>query len=294
MKKSLKWIGIFLGGLVALLALAAVVLSIAGGRRLNKTHEIQVQAIDIPTDEAALARGEHLVNVGCKSCHGANLTGQAIMDDPPIGTMYASNITGLAGTHSDADLVRAIRHGVDTDGRQLIIMPAEVFIHFSEEDMGAVIAYLKSVPREGDDLPKPRLAPLGRILLGAGMFGDVFPAEYIDHDLPYAEMPKIGANLAYGEYLSGFCAGCHGADLAGAQPGDPESPFAPSLTAGGRLQSWTEEDFITTMRTGTTPDGRFLNPAFMPWPSFGKLDEAELQGIWMYLQILSAHETAAE
>jgi mono/diheme cytochrome c family protein len=285
MKMVLKWIGISLGGLVGLIALAAIGLSIAGEARLNKRHDVQAENITISTDDVTLARGEHLVAT-CKSCHGADLSGKVMIDDPPIGTIYATNITGLAKTHTDTDLVRAIRHGLATDGRQLIIMPAESFIYFSESDLGSVIAYLKTVPRAGDELPKPELALVGRILMGAGVFGDVFPAEYIDHDLPFPEMPEIGANEAYGEYLARFCKACHGPELAGAQPADPESPPAPNLTPGGELRGWAENDFITAMRTGVTPPGRQLDPIFMPWESFAKFEEDELRGLWLYLESL--------
>jgi mono/diheme cytochrome c family protein len=202
MKKVLKWIGILLGALVVLLVAAALVLSFAGASRLNKTRDVTAERITVAADDAALARGEHLVDVACRDCHGADLSGQPIIDEGPIGTIYAANISGVAETHSDADLVRAIRHGVDTDGRQLIIMPSTSFVHFSEEDLGAIIAYLKTVPRAGEDRPAPRLGPLGRILMGSGMFGDVFSAEQIEHDAPFHEMPEVGANAAYGEYVS--------------------------------------------------------------------------------------------
>jgi mono/diheme cytochrome c family protein len=294
MRKAVKWILIFLGGLVLLILLAGVGLSIAGTARFNKTHEVQARPVAIPTDEAELARGEHLVFAACASCHGSNLAGQPLMDDPAVAVIYAPNLTGLAETHSDDDLVLAIRHGLGRDGRQLLVMPAESFIHFSEEDLGAIIAHLKNLPRAGDDSPAPQLAPLGRILLGAGVFGDVFPAEYIDHDMPFPDRPEIGANAAYGEYFSRMCTGCHGPDLAGSQPGDPASPFAPDLTPAGGLQDWTEADFIRAMRTGLAPDGRVLDPAFMPWPSFAKLDDAELAGIWLYLQSLPAVDSQAE
>lgn len=286
MKQALKWIGIGLATLVGLVVLAAVGLSIASGRRLNKTHNIQAEAIPIPTDEAALARGEFLVNTICASCHGPDLSGAALVDEPGLATVYAANITGLSETHSDADLVRAIRHAVGQDGRQLIVMPAEVFIHFSAEDLGAVIAYLKTVPRVGDDVPKPQFAFPGRVMLAAGAIGQIFPAEYIDHDKPFPEMPPIGANVEYGAYLAGWCTACHGADLSGAQPTfDPASPFAPNLAAAG---AWSEQEFIETMRTGITPYGRRLDPDFMPWREFGKFDDDELSGLWMYLQSLPA------
>lgn len=294
MRKALKWMGIILGGLIILVVVAGVLLSIAGEARLNKTHNIQAEAITIPTDEATLARGEHLVNTACKSCHGADLSGQPVVDEPPIGTIYAANITGVARTHTDADLVRAIRHGVDTDGRQLIIMPSESFIHFSQEDLGAVIAYLKTVAPAGNDLPEPQLGPVGRILMGAGQFGDVFPAEYIDHNLPFPEMPEVGATVAYGQYLARFCSSCHGTNLTGGQPADPQSPPAPNLTPNGEVGDWTEEAFLTAMRTGVTPNGRQLNPAFMPWGSFGKFDDDELRGLWMYLQSLPPRQASAE
>ena len=283
MKKVLKWIGIILGGLLLLIILAAVGLSIAGGSRLNKTQEIQAETIPIPTDEAALARGEHLVQAACTPCHGSDLSGQPLLDDPAIGTVNAANLTGLGQTHNDADLVRAIRHGVGHDGRQLIIMPAESFINFSAEDLGAIIAYLKTVPGIEDDLPEPELTFMGRIMLAAGMFGQIFPAEYIDHSQPFPDMPEVGANVAYGQYLSRFCIACHGAELTGGPPLDPDSPPAPDLTANGQLGNWSEADFIAAMRTGVTPDGRQLDPESMPWESFGKFDDDELQGLWLYL-----------
>ncbi len=293
MKKVLKWMGITLGGLIVLIAVTAVALSIAGERQLNKTRDdIQAATITIPTDEAAAARGEHLVHVACTSCHGDDLTGQALINDPSIGTVYSSNLTGLAETHTDADLVRAIRHALDTDGRQMMIMPAEVFLYLSEADLGSIIAYLQTLPRQGNERPKPELALFGRILLGAGQLGNVFPAEYINHDLPFPEMPTVGANEAYGHYLAGLCRSCHGTELTGGQPGEPESPPAPNLTPGGDLQDWTEEAFVTAMRTGMTPDGRQLNPMFMPWPSVGKLDDDELRALWLYLTSLPSQPSA--
>lgn len=293
MKRVLKWIGIGLGGLVGLIALAAVVLSILGGARLNKTHDIQAEAIAIPGDDAALARGEFLTNAICTSCHGPDLSGQVMLDEPPIGTVYAANITGLGHTHSDADMVKAIRHAVDQDGRQLVIMPAEVFINFSAEDLGAVIAYLKTVPAVDNDVPEPELTFMGRVLLAAGMFGDIFPAEYIDHGQPFPEMPPIGANVEYGAYLGNFCESCHGPNLTGGQPPDPAAPAAPNLTPGGELAGWSEEEFIRMLRTGVTPSGRELNPEYMPWDAFGQFSDDELRGLWMYLQSLPV-DTATE
>jgi mono/diheme cytochrome c family protein len=286
MKKVLKWIGLALLALIGLLVAAAVILNIMGGSRLNKTHEVQAESIAIPDDPAALARGEHLVDVGCKSCHGTNLGGQPLLADPAIGLVYAANISGLGATHSDEELVLAIRHGLDQDGRQLLIMPAEAFINFSAEDLAVVIAYLKTVPRVENQLPGPELTFMGKILLAAGMFGPIFPAEYIDHNQPFPAMPQVGANLEYGAYLSRLCTSCHGPDLAGGPSGEPGAPPVPGLRSDSALSSWSEEEFLLFMRTGVTPDGDRIDPEAMPWDSFGKFEDDELQGLWLHLQSL--------
>ena len=294
MKKVLKWIGIVLGGLIVLLIVAIVGVSIAGNAKIKQTREVQAESITIPTDEAALARGAHLVHVNCESCHGKDLSGNLFLDDPALATVYGANITGLAGTHSDADIVRAIRHAVDTDGRQLLIMPSESFIYFSEEDLGAIIAHLKTLPRTGSDTPLPQLGPVGRILMGIGALDALLPASYIDHSLPFPAMPEVGANVAYGEYLSRHCQSCHGANLAGGQPPDPDSPPGPDLTQGGRVALYSEADFLEAFRTGATPYGTELDADFMPWKSFGKLENDELKALFMYLSTLPPQESAAQ
>jgi mono/diheme cytochrome c family protein len=288
MRKVLKWVGIGIGVLVGLVIMAGVILYFMGGAKLNKTRQVQPLAIAIHNNETAIARGEHLVSAACASCHGDDLSGAPMIADPAIGMVYAANISGLGERRSDEELVLAIRHGIGPGGRQLAVMPAESFIHFSEEDLNAVVAYLKTVPRTGKDTPDPKLAPMGQIMLAAGMFGQIFPAEYIDHEQPFHEMPEISANLEYGEYLSRFCAGCHGEDLSGKANAEPGAPIAPNLTPGGGLANWTETDFIQTMRTGVNPYGYHLDPEYMPWNSFGKFYDEELQAIWMYLGSMPA------
>ncbi len=294
MKRALKWIGIILGGLIILLIITAVGLSIAGTSRLNNSYEVQAANITVPTDEAALARGEHLVNVFCRDCHAADLSGQLFMDEPPIGTIYTPNLSGAAEVYGVDDLVLAIRHGLDSNGQPLLVMPAESFIHLSEEDLGALIAFLQTVPRTGEELPEKQIHPVGRILAGAGLLNSTMPATYLDHDQSFPTMPEVGANSAYGEYLARFCQSCHGADLAGGQPPDPSSPAGPNLTPAGNLNDWTEADFMTAIRTGVTPDGRQLNPEFMPWPSIAKFEDDELRALWLYLSSLPPREMNVE
>lgn len=285
MKKVLKWTGRLLGGVVALLLVAAFVLMILGNARLNRTYSVKAETINIPADETALARGEHLVDVFCSGCHGRDLRGQLMIDDPALGTIYAANITGVAEAYSIEELIIAIRHGIDLDGHYLMVMPVDSHIYFSEEDLGAIIAYLTTIPQVGSIQQAPQLHPIGLMLEGLGALDTLFPATSLNHDLPFPEMPEVGPNRPYGEYLARHCQGCHGPELTGGLPPDPASPPAPGLTSNGPLRNWTEEGFITTLRTGVTPFGHELDSG-MPWQSYAKFDDAELSALWLYLSSL--------
>ncbi len=106
MSKVLKWIGIGLGVVIGLLITAALILYFMGGAQLNETRQVQPAELTIPTDDEALARGEHLVNATCKSCHGSDLSGTAILADPTVGTVYAANISGFGERRTDQEMLR--------------------------------------------------------------------------------------------------------------------------------------------------------------------------------------------
>lgn len=302
MKKVLKWIGIVLGGLLGFLVVAAAVSYALGSSRLNKTHDVQVENIAIPTDEEAVTRGRHLVQAVtfCQECHGEDLGGEILEDEPGMVTISASNLTsgrgGVGATYNDADYVRSIRHGVNPQGRGLIIMHSDIYHNLSEQDLGAVIAYIKSRQPVDDEVPETRVQPLGRIFVGLGMFDmeglPLIPAEVIDHSAPFVEAPPEGATAEYGGYLMSImlCSVCHGSDLAGGPPPEPGMPPAPNLTPGGELGSWSEADFTQTMRAGVTPEGHELDPEFMPWDVFANMTDDELRAMWMYLQSLPPRE----
>ena len=80
-RKTLKWIGIVLGSLIALLVLAFVVLYSIGSAKWNKLHgnyDVPVKTIPIPADQATIARGEHIATVHmCGYCHTETLSGQS-------------------------------------------------------------------------------------------------------------------------------------------------------------------------------------------------------------------------
>jgi mono/diheme cytochrome c family protein len=296
-RKILKWIGIVLGGLVGLVALALVTLYVIGTVRWNRLHgkyEVPVVGISVPTDQATIARGEHIATIRmCKECHTENLGGQSV-NVPGLAIVSFSNLTsgagGVGATNSDEDWVRAIRHGAGHDGRGLALMPSSVFYYLSDEDLGALIAYLKSLPPVDNEMPPTNLGPLGRVMLALGQLPEsvISDVTVIDHDAARPVASEPGVTVEYGEYLANTCTSCHGSNLNGQtiQEG-PNVYVALNLTRGGEMIGWSEADFITTMRTGVRPGGKQLID-FMPWQSFGQMTDDELRAVWMYLQSLPA------
>ena len=67
--------------------------------------------------------------------------------------------------------------------------------------------------------------------------------------------------------------------------------MTPNLTPGGELAFWSEQEFLTAMRTGRTSDGRQLKED-MPWKYYGQMTDEELQAIWLYTQSLPRLEQA--
>lgn len=293
MRKILKWIGITLGSLIGLLVLAFVILYVVGTvkwNRLHGTYDVPVETISVPTDQASIARGKHIATIRmCRSCHTDTLSGQSD-SVPGLITLSIPNLTagGVGNTNTTEDWVRAIRHGVGHDGRGLVLMPSRVFYYLSDEDLGALIAYLKSLPPVDNELPKSNLGPLGRVMLTLGQLPpEIVPNVIsIDHEGPRPVAPQPGVTVEYGKYLSTTCALCHGANFNGRMisEGGPKY-LAPNLTRGGELRFWSEEDFMRTLRTGVTPSGHQLKDV-MPWKYFGQMTDDELKAVWMYLQSL--------
>ena len=203
-----------------------------------------------------------------------------------------SGAGGIGGFYSDEDWARAIRHGVGQDGRALfILMLSNTFHYLSDEDLGALIAYLKSVPPVDNELPERRIEPLGRMMMATGIFPPP-PAEQIDHTGPHPAAPEPGVTVAYGHYLSRTCTECHGPNLNGAPFSLPgQEVLTPNLTPGGPLAAWSDQDFFTTMHTGLASGGRHLDEQ-MPWKFYGQMTDEELRAVWLYLQSLPAMEQA--
>jgi mono/diheme cytochrome c family protein len=174
----LKWAGVFITGLLALIPAALLVLALIGFSKLNARYDNPVTAIQVAGTPAQIARGEKLAPA-CSSCHspgnelplsGSNFA--AKFDLPPLGTLYAPNLTpsGNIKDWTDGQVIRAIREGVDVNGRSLLVMPAGSFRNISDEDVQALVAYLRSQPSVGGPTPETQFNLLGAIFTNLADF----------------------------------------------------------------------------------------------------------------------------
>jgi len=289
----LKWTGRLLAVVLALALVGAGGVYAASERKLRHTYDTAVDPVPVPTDAASIARGEHLVRnlISCTLCHGADLGGAVYSSSPAIGTVAGPNLTrgkgGVGADYGDMDYVRAIRRGVRRDGRSLIVMPSEVFTHLSQEDLGAVIAFLKQVPPVDREVPKSGFGPMGRALLAAGKM-NILVAGKTPHISPPASVPA-DTTAASGKYIADAtgCHGCHGFGLSGGKvAGPPGLPPASNLTPAG-IGNWTEADLTRALREGRRSDGSQLDEC-MPWKVFRGMTDAVIHAIWLYLRSVPA------
>ena len=271
MKKFFQWTVIVLGGLFVLLAVVGLALYSVGMKKLSQTYpNVPVETINIPTGADAVARGKHVATIwACTKCHGDDLSGTVIENDPlsgivPLmGTISAPNLTSgkgdFATSYTDTDWVRAIRHGVtaDASGEGLMFNYSTI----SNEDLGDLIAYLKQLPPVDVNYPDMNDGPVLPIVAGAGLLQPA--AGQIDHDPTHPANVTPGATVEYGRYLSAVCTACHGNGI------------------GNVVKDWQQDEFIQTFQTGVLPDGKQFGPT-MSSNTFREMTDTELTALWLY------------
>jgi mono/diheme cytochrome c family protein len=290
MIRALRILGFVLGGLLILVLLGVGGVYLNAQRLRGQRPDNPVSSLAIAGSQDQVARGRYLVFAipGCVSCHASNplsepplLDGALMRDVRPFGEFYAPNLTpgGRLAACSDGELERAIREGIGRDGRALAIMPSENFKRMPDEDIDAIIAYLRTQPAVQHDTPPLRPNLLGYVLIGTGL-----AAPSVQPPVANVIAPPRGPTTAYGEYLSriGDCRACHGTLLDG-QNRSTGAPPGPSLRL---VKGWTTEQFTRTLRQGVDPSGHGLDPSVMPWPQFGRATDDDLRALHEYLKSL--------
>lgn len=291
--RLLKWGG---AGLAGLLAFAVSLLSIVAIVGLIKLHrsDAPLPDLEVAGTPEQIQRGQAIADGFCSACHTktAPLTGGFDVSEDlpvPIGSFVSANLTpaGELSHWSDGQIFRAIRNGVDAEGHWLTIMSYTNAGRLSDDDIKALIAYLRSQPAAGRQTPNPpdRFNLLGVVMLGAGLLPSGKPI--ITGTI--AAPPK-GPTIEYGEYILSYqdCRECHGAKLTGGVEGQL-APLGPDLDL---VKYWKLPEFIATLRTGVDPGGHELSKQ-MPWRPIGRMDDDELAAIYEYLTHLPEPQDAA-
>lgn len=294
MKPWIKWIS----GSVAALGLAAMAAALVGQqlaeRKRMRQISVPVTAVAYASDAQALSRGKYLFDTrGCAECHGADGAGRSFVKDDKGTHLAGPNITpaGVVAKYQPVDWVRTIRHGVKPDGRPVMVMPSEDYNRFTDVDLAALVAHVRSLaPVKGGGKAVVELPLPAWVMYGFDVIPDA--AQRIDHALPPAQPVAAGVTVAHGAYVANMCIGCHGEHLSGGKipGGPPDWPAAANLTpgAGSALARYKDEaQFIAMMRSGRRPDGTAIQ--VMPFDSFGKMDDVDLPALYAYLRTIAPY-----
>jgi mono/diheme cytochrome c family protein len=285
-KRVLKWAGLVLLVLIVGLFGFAFAEARAFDSSVGRVYDVPLPKIERATDPAAIARGRHLAeSLGeCMICHGDDMAGGRAEKMGPLGTVILPNARARAARYSDGELARLIKHGIKRDGHTVRLMPSVSYTWWPDEDVAALIGWLRSEPPAAGDPGVFEVRTMGKVLDRFDSI-PIDQARRIDHEhLPVAPAPAPDAS--YGYYVGTACRGCHGPTLSGGPiPGAPPDLAVPrNLTPHETgLKGWSYDDFTTVLRTGKRRSGEPLNE-FMPVKQLDNLNELEKRALWAYLQ----------
>ena len=226
-----------------------------------------------PASAAEVARGRYIFGAtggcGCHTVPKGPVNAGGRRYDGPFGTVFASNITpdrqtGI-GTWTDEQIITAIRLGRRPNGERLLpVHPFTVFNGMAEEDLKAVVAFLRTTPPVNrPNQPKKITMPLFE-----SVFLPTWLAAFAPKETPPPKAPTSG--IPRGEYLVravGHCGECHSPRtmtmatdnsrfLAG-NPKGPEDQAMPNITPDPDtgIGKWSVEEIADYLGSGNKPDG---------------------------------------
>lgn len=226
-----------------------------------------------PASAAEVARGKYIFGAtggcGCHTVPKGPINAGGRRYDGPFGTVFATNITpdrqtGI-GTWTDEQIITAIRLGRRPNGERLLpVHPFTVFNGMAEEDLKAVVAFLRTTPPVNRaNQPKKITMPLFE-----SVFLPTWLAAFAPKETPPPKAPTSG--IARGEYLVravGHCGECHSPRtmtmatdnsrfLAG-NPKGPEDSAMPNITPDPDtgIGKWSVEEIADYLGSGNKPDG---------------------------------------
>lgn len=311
MKKVFRILGAVLLVLITVVLLGAAYIQFSPVPK----HTANVPEINIQADSALLARGEHLVGASCALCHKGKNTNQ--MEGGPwrekdFGEVYTPNLTlhpdSKLSQYSDGELALMLRTGLKKNGEVAFFMPR--YMHLSDEDLHAVIAFLRSespLTRPSDkQWPERKPNYLAKLLAKIAIKPTPYPEKVakVDFNDPVAHGRYLAHNLA--------CYHCHSGSFDGINEVEPEASagyfgggnailkkdgsakiLSSNLTPHPEhgLGQYSPEQFAQAVRMGKRHDGSNLDHAM---PLFTNLTDEEINAMYTYLQTVPVIDNAIE
>lgn len=283
MARLIRWAGYASATILGLILVVAAAVWLISSAKLSARADTRPEHLVVPTPAQLNDVPREARTLGCFSCHGDGLRGKKMFDQSKIATIWAPNLTLVAAHASDEQLARAIRQGIGVDGRSLFIMPSESFRHLSDEEVGALVAMIRKLPRAGTETPPNAYGPIGRIGLIMGKFRTTpeAVAEYaVREPIPVGLQFEPGRRLAITR-----CSACHAADLTGKEVKPGET--SPDLTLVG---AYDLPAFTKLMRSGVRPGGKkLITMGPIARSDLSHLTDPEIEAIFDYLQARAQH-----
>ncbi len=222
-------------------------------------------------DPSLVERGKYLFALsggcGCHTAEGGKLNAGGRPTQTPWGTFYGTNITpdpthGI-GKWTDQEIVDSIRLGVRPSGEVLSpVMPYPAFSGMADEDVRALVAYLRSLPPVArENRPHEVKLPLFRTLMKLWRWLFFSPA--LAPEKAPASGPERGRYIV--EHVA-HCGECHtprtrwgtldlSLYLAG-NAGGVDGEIVPNITPDPEtgIGEWSERDIADLLRTGFKPN----------------------------------------
>jgi mono/diheme cytochrome c family protein len=271
--KLMKWVKYTFIGLVAISLSAVGGIYAASELRLAKSYDTAVAAFDAKAFAIPPAEAERrAVSMMCADCH--QKAGQILFEADGVGRLVTPNLTRVAKTYTDGELERLIRKGVKRDGTAALIMPAKTYAYLADEDVAAVVTWLRNQKEEPDAVPGgTTFGPLGRLALATNQL----PFE-VDHLPKHAPVKMRPTDV--GRYLVNVaCLHCHQLKSEHDNGFGMKTPALAAMAQGYRY-----DQFATLLATGKPIGGREM--PFMSKVSreaFAFYSAAEKRAIYDYL-----------
>ncbi|MGV8985928.1 MAG: cytochrome c [Cypionkella sp.] len=268
---------LLLGGASLVFAAGLGVFGVAKWR-LSRTYDVALPALAVQPEPGVAEEGARLARVfGCRGCHRA--AGNVLFDQPNVGRLIAPNLTRVAADYSDAQLARLIRSGVKRDGTSVVAMPTEALTHMADDDLAAVISWLRAVPTADDATNGATVwRPLG--LLGLALHKVPLGAD-APHDPAPPALRARASRIEEGAYLvSVTCRACHALHEVNDNGFGMATPPLVDMA-----QAYSPEEFQTLLTTGIATGGREVGlMSEIARGDTAAMTGAERQSILAYLQ----------